>query len=86
MVLFSFSDMADKKKKIANSFWKTSNENKLSKVVKSIERWVMDTWKREKKKSKDETFLCNDIAQIIREICVISRRQLFNTKKSPLQL
>ena len=32
--------MADKEKKIANYFRHASYENKPSKVVKSIERWV----------------------------------------------
>ena len=44
----------------------------------------MDALKREKKNEK--AFHCNHIAQIISEICVISRRQMFNIRKNLLQL
>ena len=55
--------MADKKRKIADSFRNSSYENKLSKVVKLIAEWVIndifkDVLKREK---NDKLFLCNDI-------------------------
>ena len=70
-----FSDMADKKRKIANSFRNTRYETKLSEVVKSIENWVMDDLSMKKKMAG---FLCNDMAQIIRKICGISKRQIFN--------
>ena len=33
-----------------------------------------------------KVFLCNDIAQVVREVCVISRKQFFNIKKKLLQL
>ena len=67
--------MVDKNRKTANFFRNTSTENKLFKVIKSIEMWVTDALKREK---SDKVFLCNDIAQIIRQMCGISRRQNFN--------
>ena len=57
---------------MAISFRNTSYENKLSKVVKSIDRWVMNTLKHKKK--NEEVFHCNDIALIMSEICSISRR------------
>ena len=41
--------MAEVKRKIEYLFINTCHENKLSKVVKSIERWVMNALKREKK-------------------------------------
>ena len=46
IVLSCLSGMADKN--IANSFLNTSYKNKLSKLIKSIERWVIDVLKREK--------------------------------------
>ena len=67
--MLCFSEMADKKRKILKSSRNKSYENKFSKVVKSIERWVMDTLQREK---NGKGYLCNDIAQIISEICGIS--------------
>ena len=48
IVISSFSEMA-KNIKIANSFRNTGYKNKLSEVVKLIERLVMDVLKREKK-------------------------------------
>ena len=42
IVLSCFSDIADKKKKIAYSFRNTSYINKLSEVVKLTEGSVMD--------------------------------------------
>ena len=48
--------MADKKRS-------TSYENKVSKVVKPIGRWLRDALK----------FFCNDIAQIVSEIYGVSR-------------
>ena len=71
--------MANKKRKIANSFRNTSYEHKLSAVVKSIQRWVMDVLKR----GKNEKVL---ISEMIWEICGISKAQFFNIKKSLLQL
>ena len=50
----------------------------LKYVVKSIERRVMDTIKRKKWQS----FLCNYVAEIISEICDISRKQIFNRKRA----
>ena len=44
----------------------------------------MDALKRETE--NDKVFCCSDIAQIISEICGILRRQIFNSKKSLLQL
>ena len=75
MVLSCLSDMAHKKRKIANSFRNISYENKLPKVVKLNKRWVMDASKR----------YINDKV-LYSEICGISRRQLLNIKKSLLQL
>ena len=40
-MLPSFSNIVDKKRKIANSFLNASYESKLSKVVKSIKMLVM---------------------------------------------
>ena len=55
--------MADKKRKIADSFRNSSYENKLSKVVKLIAEWVIkDIFKDVLKLEKnDKLFLCNDI-------------------------
>ena len=47
-MLSSLSDMADKNWKKENFFQNASYENKLSKLVKWIERWVVDAWKCEK--------------------------------------
>ena len=47
MVLSCFSDMADEERKIVNSFGNSSYGKKLSKVVKLIDRWVVDVLKRE---------------------------------------
>ena len=44
----------------------------------------MDAFKREKK--NDKVFHFNDIAQIIRGICGISKRQVFNINKNLLQI
>ena len=52
MVLSCFSDMADRKRKIANSFQNASHENKFSKVVKSVQIWMMDGVKCEKEHAK----------------------------------
>ena len=79
-MLSRFFDMADRKRKIANSFRNTSYENKLSKVDQERGNFCP---KREKKNYK--IFHCNDIAQIIIEIYVFSRRQIFAIKKSLLQ-
>ena len=55
-MLSCFSDIAD----IAeNSFQNTNDGNKLSKVVKLMERWIMDALKRDK---IDKVFLCSDIS------------------------
>ena len=54
-LLYHLFDIADKKRKRANSFPNTGYHKTLSKVVKPIERWVM----------KD--FICKDITQIIYE-------------------
>ena len=56
----------------------TFDENKLFIRVKSIERWVLDALRREKKMEK--VFHCNDIAQRKSEICCISRRGIFSIK------
>ena len=48
IVLSFFSDMEYKKRKIVNIFPKKIYENKLSVVVKSTERLVMDSLKCEK--------------------------------------
>ena len=69
--------MAEVKRKIEYLFINTCHENKLSKVVKSIERWVMNALKREK---NDIYFLWNAIAQKISEICGISKWHFFNIK------
>ena len=66
--------MADKKRKKSNSFRNASYENKLSKVVKSIEAWVIDVLKSEK---NDKVFIDNCVTQIISEIYGILRRQFF---------
>ena len=58
---------------MAHSFPNIGYQNKISAVVKLIERWVMDVLKCEKM----SVFLCNDIACIIS----ISRRIFFNIKK-----
>ena len=50
--------MENTKTETGNAFHKTNYEDKLSKIVKlvkSIEKWVMETL-------KCEGFLCNDIA------------------------
>ena len=57
----------------------TNHDNKLSKVTKSMERWLMDTLKCEK---NDNVFHGNHIAQIISEICGISKWQFFKIKRS----
>ena len=55
-MLSCFSDIAD----IAeNSFQSTNDGNKISKVVKLMERWIMDALKRDK---IDKVFLCSDIS------------------------
>lgn len=77
MLLFCFSERAGKKRKAAYSFQTISYEKKLSKLVKSINRWVM------KDKKNDKAFPCNDISQIIRQICGISRRKIFDAEKVP---
>ena len=41
--------------------------------------WVMDALKG--KKVNDKIFHCNDVAQIIIEICGISRKQIFNKRE-----
>ena len=74
IVLCRFSDIADKKRKIANSFWTTNSENMFSKVAKPIEMWVIDALKRLK---NVKVFLCNDIDHIISKICRISRQYKF---------
>ena len=45
----------------------------------------MDAVKLEKQNNK-KVFHYDDPAQIKKEICCVSRRQIFNTKKSLLQL
>ena len=66
-VLSCFSDMSDKNRKIANSFWNTSYENKLSKIGREMGNGCIKTWKK-----KDKVFLCNDITQVIKVISEIS--------------
>ena len=39
--------MTDKKRKTINSFQNRRRENKLSKIVESIERWVIDVLKHQ---------------------------------------
>ena len=78
-------DMVDKNRKVADSFRNVSNDNKLFKLVKLIERWAMDFLECENE--NDKVFHCSDKAQIISEICficVISVEQFFNIKKSLL--
>ena len=65
-------------KKIENSFRNTTHENKLSKVVITIKRWVIDALKPNK---MTKIFF----AMIISEICGISRRQIFKVKMNLLQ-
>ena len=72
------SSFSDKKRKIANSFRNTSYENKLSKVVKLTEIWIMNALKCEEE--DDKVFCCN--AHIISEICGISGKKI-NIKKAP---
>lgn len=75
MILFPwFSDMADQKEKY-KSFENTSYGNNLSNAIKLFEIWVMDALKCEKENDIDFPF--SDIAPIIIEICVISRKQIF---------
>ena len=52
VVLSFFCGMTDKMRKIANSSRNTSYENKLSKVKKSMERWVNDALNCEKENGK----------------------------------
>ena len=47
-VISGFSDMTYEKRKILNSFRNTRYGNKLSCIVKSVDRWVMETLKSEK--------------------------------------
>ena len=47
-MLFCFSDMTDKKRKIAKSFRDTNYENELSKVVPAIREMGNGIVKREK--------------------------------------
>ena len=78
-------DKADKNRKVADSFRNVSNDNKLFKVVKLIERWAMDFLECENE--NDKGFHCSDKVQIISEICfvcAISVEQFFNIKKSLL--
>ena len=49
--------------KIVNSFQNKSYENKLSKIDWEFGNGCLKAWKN------DKVFLCNDIAQIISEIC-----------------
>ena len=56
----------------------------LSKVIKSIGRWVINTLKCEKESGK--VFYCDNIAEIKREIFGISRRYIFIMKKNLLQI
>ena len=51
IVLSCLPETANKKRKIGNSFRNTCYENKLSKVVNSIERWLMDASSRYFKKA-----------------------------------
>ena len=44
----------------------------------------MDVLKREQK--NDKVFICNNIPKIISDIWCISRREVFNIKKSSFQL
>lgn len=54
-MLLCFSDVADKKRKIADSFRNSSYESKLSKVVKLIAAWVIDVFKDVLKRVKKKT-------------------------------
>ena len=74
MVISYLSDMADKKKKVANSFRNTSYKNNFSEAGKSIERWAMDALKS--KKEKDKVFHCNDLARVISESTVFQEGKL----------
>lgn len=68
--------MVDRK----NSFRNTSYEHKRSNVIKSVESWVRDALKREKKNEK--VFQCIDVGHIISRISGISRRLVFNIKRA----
>ena len=83
IALSYFSEIVDKKRKIANYFRNASYENKLSEVVKLIAKWVVHVIKLWKK--DQNAFLWIDIALVISDICGNSRRQIFNIKKA-LQL
>ena len=83
IALSYFSEIVDKKRKIANYFRNASYENKLSEVVKLIAKWIVHVIKLWKK--DQNAFLWTDIALVISDICGNSRRQIFNIKKA-LQL
>ena len=69
MILLSrFTDTVYKERKKLNLFWNRSYESKLSQVVKSIEKWLIDALPGEK---NDKMFHCNSKTQIISEICEI---------------
>ena len=72
--------MTDKKRNTANSFRSTSHDNKRSKVVKLLLRWVIASTKCERENGK--IFHCNDIGQVMSEICGISRKHFFTHKKA----
>ena len=67
------------KEKNRNFFPKYKLYNELFQVVTSIMRWEIDMLKLEKENGK--VVLCSGIGQVIREICGISRKQIFNKKE-----
>ena len=52
IVLSCLSDMADKTRKVVNSFPNASYKDKLSKVIKSIDSSVINAVKRKKQNEK----------------------------------
>ena len=54
-------------------------KNKFSELIKSIERWLMDSLKCERRNHKVSH--CNDITQTIDKIYSISRRKICNLNK-----
>ena len=75
--------MADEKRKVENSFQKqTMKTNFLVKLIVSL---AMDSLKSHENEN-GKIFLFIDIARIISETGGISIRQIFNIKKSSLQL
>ena len=79
IVLAFLSGIEDRKKKIAIFFRNTSYENQFYKVVKSIERCVVDALKREKE--SQNVFHSSGLTQRKGEFCGISRTQIFHRKE-----